>query len=147
MNQFRETTWSLWVGAAVGLCLFLSFSDAGAGGDGLSAIGPATSEATAKANSLAGTERVEGQVPPASWSSEGSPILRNVPTVSKQIAIGRTTLVPYVGVGFGSGYASDLDRSLNTAPSTSPPSDSGLRSLFGQGLMPNEFQLGIRLPF
>jgi hypothetical protein len=54
-------------------------------------------------------------------------------------------LKPYIGAGFGNGYGSDLERSLNGGPSIQ--TDPGLRSLFGQGLAPNEFQMGIRLPF
>jgi hypothetical protein len=53
--------------------------------------------------------------------------------------------MPYIGAGFGSGYTSDLDRSLSGGPSIL--TDSGLRSLFGQSLAPSEFQMGIRVPF
>jgi hypothetical protein len=53
--------------------------------------------------------------------------------------------MPYIGAGFGQSYSSDLDRSVNG--SSSIQTDSGLRSLFGQGLTPSEFQMGIRVPF
>lgn len=53
--------------------------------------------------------------------------------------------MPYLGAGFGGGYASDLNRSLGGVPSM--PTDSGLRSQLGQGLSPIEFQVGVRIPF
>ncbi len=56
--------------------------------------------------------------------------------------------MPYVGAGFGGGYATELDRSLNTAQSASSGSfNTGVKNLFGQQLIPNEVQLGIRFPF
>jgi hypothetical protein len=56
--------------------------------------------------------------------------------------------VPYIGAGFGGGYATELDRSLNTVPSASSGSlNTGSKNLFEQPLIPNEVQLGIRFPF
>lgn len=53
--------------------------------------------------------------------------------------------MPYLGAGFGGGYTSELNRSLTGPPPVQ--SDIGLRSPLGQGLSPNEFQMGIRIPF
>lgn len=53
--------------------------------------------------------------------------------------------MPYLGAGFGGGYTSELNRSL-TGPSPAQ-ADAGLRSQFGQGFSPNEFQMGLRIPF
>ncbi len=72
-------------------------------------------------------------------------VFRDVPSISGQYSVGGTTLMPYLGAGFGSGYASERDRSLNSP--LSPNLDSGLRSQFGQSFAPNEFQMGIRIPF
>ncbi len=136
-----------WVMPAGCFSVFLLLSHAGAADEGSFSVGPVTAEAIAKMKSSPKTERIEKQpLSEALSSGGGSPHLQNVPTLSKRYSVGGTTLVPYVGAGFGSGYVSELDRSLNTAPS-SAPSDSGLRSLFGQSLIPNEVQLGIRLPF
>jgi hypothetical protein len=56
--------------------------------------------------------------------------------------------MPYIGAGFSGGYATELDRSLNTVQSaSSSPFNAGLKNLFGQQLLPNEVQLGIRFPF
>lgn len=76
--------------------------------------------------------------------------LRTIPTISAQFAVGRTTMIPYLGAGFGGGYATEFDRSLHTLPVTASGLSSttvGLRNLFGPHLVPNEVQLGIRLPF
>jgi len=79
-------------------------------------------------------------------------MLRTLPTVSKPISVGGQTLVPYIGAGFGGGYATEFDRALNPAASISSASSSdspntGPKSLLGQHLLPNEVQLGIRFPF
>jgi hypothetical protein len=66
------------------------------------------------------------------------------------MSVGGTKLMPYIGAGFGGGYATEFDRSLHALPSFSSSSGStnaGLRSLFGQHFIPNEVQLGIRFPF
>lgn len=77
--------------------------------------------------------------------SQTATIFRDVPSISKRYSVGGTTLMPYVGAGFGSGYASQLDRSLNSP--MLPNVETGLRSQFGQSFTPNEFQMGLRIPF
>lgn len=75
-------------------------------------------------------------------------VLRTVPTVSTQVSVKGTTLVPYIGAGFGGGYLTEFDRSLN--PAQAPSSGSfnvGSKNLLGQQLIPNEFHLGVRVPF
>jgi hypothetical protein len=74
-----------------------------------------------------------------------SAVFRDVPSISGRYSIGGQTFLPYVGAGFGSGYTTDLDRSLHQPPSVS--SDLGLHNQFGQSIAPNEFQMGIRIPF
>lgn len=97
-----------------------------------------------------GTEVAVGQEPSASVPMESMVFLRAVPSLSKQILVGGTKLMPYIGAGFGGGYATEFDRSLHVSPffsSSSGFTNSGPRSLFGQHLIPNEVQLGIRVPF
>lgn len=72
-------------------------------------------------------------------------VFRDIPSISGHHAVGGRTVMPYVGVGFGGGYTSDLNRSL--AESLPAPTEFGLRSQFGQGLSPNELQMGLRIPF
>ena len=85
---------------------------------------------------------VVGQAPPVqagSWT-----VFRDIPSISGDYLGGGTRLRPYIGAGFGSDYAADLDRSLSALSSLT---NSGSRSYFGQGLTPSEFQIGIRIPF
>ncbi len=82
------------------------------------------------------------EVPSVAASSADA---RDVPSISGRYSIGGRTLLPYVGAGFSGGYSSEFNRSLNWPPPTQ--NDLGLRSQFGQSLSPNEFQLGVRIPF
>lgn len=82
-------------------------------------------------------------IPPGSGSS--LPIAQEAPTISGRYSIGGTMVMPFLGASFGGGYMSDVDRSVNNR--LSAPAESGLRSLFGQSFVPNEFRLGIRIPF
>ncbi len=78
-------------------------------------------------------------------SSASSNVAREIPSITGNLSIQGTTLKPYIGAGFNRGFASDLDRSLSGGfPSLASPS---LGSLLGEGLVPTEFQLGIRIPF
>jgi hypothetical protein len=81
-------------------------------------------------------------VPSASASSAD---VRDIPSISGRYAIGGRTLLPYIGAGFAGGYNSEFNRSLSGAPPSQ--SEFGLRSQFGQSVSPNEFQLGVRIPF
>jgi len=88
---------------------------------------------------------VAGQAPPVpagSWTP--SHVFRDIPSISGDYLGGGTRLRPYIGAGFGSGYAADLDRSLGAFSSLTNP---GSRSYFGQGFTPSEFQMGIRIHF
>jgi hypothetical protein len=83
--------------------------------------------------------------PRAPGFSKPQTVFRDVPSISGEYSVAGTTLLPYVGAGFTNGYATDLDRSLNIAPSSS--TDPGLRGMFGQHMAPSEFQWGVRIPF
>jgi len=82
---------------------------------------------------------------PGPGTSSATTVFRDIPSISRQYSIGGQTFLPYVGAGFGNGYATDLDRSLQRPPAVS--SDQGLHNQFGQGVAPNEFQMGVRIPF
>ena len=81
-------------------------------------------------------------VPTGSWTP--SHVFREISSISGDYSGGGTSLRPYIGAGFGSGYAADIDRSLGALSSLTNP---GSRSYFGQGLTPSEFQMGIRIHF
>ncbi len=85
---------------------------------------------------------------PPTGAPTSSTLFHDVPSINGRYAVGRTTLTPYIGAGFGGGFGSDRERALS--PGGQTQLDSGLRSQwsqFGQGLGPNEFQMGIRIPF
>jgi hypothetical protein len=74
-----------------------------------------------------------------------SAYFRDVPLISGRYSIAGRALLPYLGAGFSGGYGSELNRFLGGAPPTQ--SDFGLRNQLGQGVSPNEFQMGVRIPF
>ena len=124
----------------------LSFSRVEAARDGAVEPNSFTVGTLGKVDESALKYDVVGQallVPPG--SSTASNIYRDIPSISGDYLGGGTKLTPYIGAGFGSGYVSDVDRSLSG--SVSPSTNSGSRSHFGQGLTPSEFQMGIRIPF
>ena len=82
---------------------------------------------------------------PGTGFSSPQTIFRDVPSISGAYSLAGTTLRPYVRAGFSNGYATDLDRSLNVAPTGQ--ADSGLRGMLGQHMAPSEFQWGVRVPF
>ena len=124
----------------------LPYSGVEAARDGSVAPGSLTAEATGKVDGLALKYDVIGQAPsiPPGLSIPSN-VFRDIPLISGDYSGAGTKLTPYIGAGFGSGYASDLDRSLSGPASTQ--TDSGSRSHFGQTLTPSEFQIGIRIPF
>jgi hypothetical protein len=69
----------------------------------------------------------------------------DVPSINGRYSIGERILLPYIGAGFSGGYGSEFNRSLGGVPPVM--NDFGLRSQFGQSVSPNEFQMGIRIPF
>lgn len=152
MRQFcpsdRCRRWFLGVGLTIGIGVGLPLPYAGATSDRPSAIWSSDPDLTAPAAIV--TETDKRWVSSASLPGDGKLLLRTLPTVSKQISVGGTTLVPYIGAGFRGGYVTEVDRSLDTTLPTSLSSsgtaDVGLRSLAGH-MIPNEVQVGIRFPF
>jgi hypothetical protein len=149
MRQARTIAWSMAITIAMSVSVCWSLSHAGTIRDGRSAIELATSNTNTMTSSTPiVTEAIVKPMPSPAVPIENGLVLRTLPTVSKQISVGGTMLVPYIGAGFGGGYATELDRSLNTAQSASSGSfNTGQKNLFGQQLIPNEVQLGVRFPF
>jgi hypothetical protein len=77
--------------------------------------------------------------------SSASTVFRDVPSITGRYSIGGKTILPYVGAGFGGGYSSDVDRHMGSAAPV--PGEPRMGSQFGQGISPNEFQMGVRIPF
>lgn len=110
----------------------------------------ADSAAVEETNSQLSSSGLKNDVPiqpPIAALSEAasSSNVRDIPSISGRYSIGGRTLLPYVGAGFYGGYSSELTRSMTGVPSMQ--SDFGLRNQFGQSVSPNEFQVGIRIPF
>jgi hypothetical protein len=130
------------------LVIFLSFSQAMATGEG--PVLP-EAEATEVPITLVLPVPKSDVVRPSPSPSVGSEpstsatMFRDLPSINGRYSVGGTTVLPYLGAGFGSGYTSERDRSLQGGSSIQ--TDPGFRSLFGQNLTPNEFQMGIRIPF
>jgi hypothetical protein len=149
MRQTRTIGWSMAITIAMSVSVCLSLSHADTITDGGSAIELATSNTMTSSTPIAtAAEAIVKPMPSPAVPIENGLVLRTLPTVSKPISVGGTMLVPYIGAGFGGGYATELDRSLNTAQSASSGSfNAGPKNLFGQQLIPNEVQLGVRFPF
>lgn len=81
-------------------------------------------------------------LPPLSSSSVD---LWEIPSISGRYSVGGRTVMPYLGAGFSGGYTSELNRSLAGPPPAQ--TDVGLRGQLGAGFSPNEFQMGLRIPF
>jgi hypothetical protein len=82
-------------------------------------------------------------IPPL--TSSASPLFRDVPSISGRYSVGDMTFLPYFGAGFGAGYTSELDRSF--APSLQHQQNMTIGGQSELGMVPNEFQMGIRIPF
>lgn len=72
-------------------------------------------------------------------------LFREVPSISGRYSVGDMTLFPYIGAGYGGGYSSELDRAI--APIPQPQQNLSFGNQMGQTMVPNEFQMGIRIPF
>ena len=134
----------------IALSLWGALSHAGTTKDGRAAIGSAASAMAGPSAPVITREVDPKEMPSTSMGTGGMVALRAIPTVSTQVAVGRTTFIPYLAAGFGGGYATEFDRSLHTLPvASSGPSlaTTGLKSLLGPHLIPNEVHLGIRFPF
>lgn len=117
-----------------------------AGRDHVVADAAASGEKFSQFSSSAPKNDVPMQPPIATPSAAASSSnVQDIPSISGHYAIGGKTLLPYIGAGFSGDYGSEFNRSLGGVPPAL--SDFGLRSQFGQSVSPNEFQLGIRIPF
>lgn len=72
-------------------------------------------------------------------------LIRQTPTLSGRLQVSEQTLIPYLGAGFGGGFVTERDRALGLSPVV--PQQNILGESLSKGMMPNEFQMGIRIPF
>lgn len=134
------------VASMVLIAVLAATSQGVAGWDHAIAGSAAPGEKSSQLSSNTLSNDVPSQFPIVAPSASASPPdVRDVPSISGRYLLGGKTLLPYLGAGFSGGYGSEFNRSLGGEPPAS--SDLGLRSQFGQGVSPNEFQLGVRIPF
>lgn len=134
------------VASMVLIAVLAATSQGVAGWDHATAGSAAPGEKSSQLSSNTVSNDVPSQFPIVAPSASVSPPdVRDVPSISGRYLLGGKTLLPYLGAGFSGGYGSEFNRSLGGEPPAS--SDLGLRNQFGQGVSPNEFQLGVRIPF
>lgn len=90
-------------------------------------------------------ERVGTDVATTPFIPSAGSMFRDVPSLSGRYFTRNMTFLPYIGAGFGAGYNSELDRTF--APNLQPQQNLNLGGQPGLNMAPNEFQLGIRIPF
>jgi hypothetical protein len=71
-------------------------------------------------------------------------VFRQSPALTGRFEFNDQTFFPFIGAGFGGGYTNDRDRALGSNGLFSNPALSGE---LGRNMMPNEFNLGLRIPF
>ncbi|GKS58418.1 hypothetical protein YTPLAS18_19450 [Nitrospira sp.] len=91
------------------------------------------------------SDSIPSASPRSSLSLSDSSLYRDLPSISGELSVNGTKLMPYVGAGFGNGYASDLDRALNQGTAVQPDTSNG--NPLGPNMTPNEVRMGIRIPF
>ena len=90
-------------------------------------------------------ERAGANVATKPVTPSAASLFRDVPSLSERYSVREMRFLPYIGAGFGAGYTSELDRTL--APNVPSQHNLNLGGQLGQSMVPNEFQLGIRIPF
>src|SRR5438128_2247097 len=75
-----------------------------------------------------------------------SALLREPPALSLS---GRHTVMPFLGFGFSRGTTTDMSGTMmrGVMQQSTLQDDHVLRDVMGKSVMPNEVQVGIRLPF
>ena len=71
------------------------------------------------------------------------------PTLAGRYTMNGSTVIPYIGLGFGGGETTDVNRTAarQSMLQSSVQQDRLLNDVLGKSLVPNEFQVGIRIPF
>ena len=72
-------------------------------------------------------------------------IMRQAPSLTGRFQLNDQAFIPFIGAGFGGGYATDRDRALGSNWLQQNQTLSG--DTFGRNMMPNEVNMGFRIPF
>jgi len=70
-------------------------------------------------------------------------VFRQAPALTGRFELNDQTFYPFIGAGFGGGYTNDRDRALGSNGLFYGSQSGDL----GRNMMPNEFNLGLRIPF
>ena len=132
--MFSITSKTTWPMPAV----FVAWLVAGACGEAAFAESPLT-----EASVLALQSQSQREI--SSPNDLRSDLFRQSPVLSGRLRVSEQTLIPYIGAGFGGGYVTERDRALNPQPVL--PQQNLFGESMGKSMMPNEFQMGIRIPF
>ena len=81
---------------------------------------------------------------PTFGSDQNRNVFRQAPALTGRFELNDQTFFPFIGAGFGGGYTNDRDRALGSNGLFHNPAQSGD---LGKNMMPNEFNLGLRIPF
>ena len=70
-------------------------------------------------------------------------------TLAGRYTMNGSTVIPYIGLGFGGGETTDVNRTVarQSGLQSSIQQDRLMNDVLGKTLVPNEFHLGIRIPF
>ncbi|MEW6542774.1 MAG: hypothetical protein AB1411_04090 [Nitrospirota bacterium] len=88
------------------------------------------------------TEPAESRFAP--FSNPSTDLLRQPPGRAGRVHPDDAAVTPYFGAGFNGGYPTQQDRMLRESL---VQDDRKQRDLFGKSLVPNEVQMGVRIPF
>ena len=79
------------------------------------------------------------------FNEQRADLFRQSPVLSGRLRVSDPTWIPYIGAGFGGGFVTERDRALSPQPAL--PQQNLFGDSMGKSMMPNEFQMGIRIPF
>ncbi|HNN44359.1 MAG TPA: hypothetical protein PKL10_18805 [Nitrospira sp.] len=127
----------------LGLCAVLVTGVLHVGGMAAAQVDSSATEAPAWTELRTQPSSDATQAPAA--HDQRSDLFRQAPTLTGRLRVSEQTVMPYIGAGFGGGYVTERDRALNLQPVL--PQQNLFGDSMGKGMMPNEFQMGIRIPF
>ncbi len=136
--NIRMVTQSIRIAASIA-CLALVWC-----GPGISAFGEESSFDSPAWSSLRQNGGSFSNREPSSPLDQNRNVVRQAPALTGRFQLKDQTLIPFIGAGFGGGYTNDRDRALGSNGLFHNPAQSGD---LGRNMMPNEFNLGLRIPF
>ena len=100
---------------------------------------------------LAPVTKSSSSLLPSTTLSSGAAnnVFSQPPTLGGRYTVNGSTVIPYIGLGFGGGETTDVNRTAarQSILQNSVQQDRLLNDVLGKSLVPNEFQVGIRIPF